>query len=910
MQENTDSGNIREQRKPTYKRLTKAMWVLTILGILSVVGIFFLLSFSDLPTFEELENPRNNLASEVYAANGDVLGRYFVENRIPVDFADLSPNLTNALLATEDERFYKHCGIDIEALFRVFGKTLLMRNRNAGGASTITQQLAKMLFTEKPASGFERVSQKLKEWIIALKLEKSYTKEEIIAMYLNKFNFINGAYGIKAATEIYFGKSQDELSINESATLVGMLKNPALFNPVRRPDTTKHRREVVLKQMVKYGTITQDEYDHLRIQPLDMSNFKRNTHSEGPAPYFRMKLGENIKDILSKEENRKPDGSKYNIYKDGIRIYTTLDPQMQAHAEAAMLEHMKALQKKFWKTWKKKDPWTYRDPLIFDPEELEDQEKNIKVRQNALVKLIRNSERYEVMRKSYLDKIIAQLNKDFDYNMRDIDIERLLKEEEESGTIATLVSRKIIESPRAVKYRKMMKSDTWKALKNKWEDLQDAVKEAFEKPVPMRVFAYNDEMEKDTVMTPFDSIKYHRMFLQLGSIAVDPSTGHVKAWVGGVNHKYFKYDHATSERQVGSTFKPFIYATAIAEQGFSPCYKVLDVAHTIHRGEGNFGLQKDWTPANANAEYSGQEFTLIKGLQWSKNTVSVYLMKQLGDTEPVRTLVHNMGLDKNKKRSNGTFRVPRQPSICLGATDLTVMEMTGAYTAFANNGRYNKPIFITKIEDKNGHLIYQQMPEDRTALNPNINYVMLSMLRQVMNQGLPGFNKIVSQIGGKTGTTNDYVDGWFMGITPDLVVGTWVGGEDRWIRFLSLHDGIGAKMARPYYAKFLQKVEADPDIDYDKKARFTIPRGDLGIELDCSQYVYQGVNNAALNPQTPGFQEDESFGDDLFGDEEEEEGFDDEFGEETDSVKINEGPIAEDQEEGEEEEDEGFDDEL
>ena len=856
-------GELRERREATYQKIVKWMWRLAILGIVGIVFIFILLSLTDLPSFEELENPKSNLASEVYAANGEVLGRYYVENRVPVTYDQLSPHLVQAFVATEDERYYDHSGIDGEALARVFVKTFLMRKRSAGGASTITQQLAKMLFTEKPGSGLERVIQKLKEWIIAVKLERSYTKEEIMTMYLNKFNFINGAYGIKAASEIYFGKTQDSLYIEEAATLVGMLKNPSLYNPLRRPERVKKRREVVLKQMLKNNILTKVDYDSLRVLPLDMSRFRRKTHADGLAPYFRMKLGEEIKEILSREEYRKADGSKYDIYREGLKIYTTLDPTIQQYAEEAALEHMSQLQKRFNKVWENKDPWVYRDPFM----EEDELEAEAIAKERTMKKLIRETDRYQVMRASYLDEHIEQLSNEIDgFKLRDHDIERMLKEDEKKGNLARLVSRDIIGSKLAVKYRTVMRMPLWTELKSQWRALQTAVDKAFETPVKMRVFAYNDRMEKDTVMTPIDSIKYHRMFLQIGSMAVDPVTGHVKAWVGGINHKYFQFDHVTSERQVGSTFKPFIYATAIAQQGISPCFEVMDLPYTIHKGEGNFDLLEDWTPNNADGKYTGEPFTLFKGLQWSKNTVSVFLMKQLGDTEPVRSLVDNMGLSKTTKRSNGTYKIPPSPSISLGASDLTVFELTGAYTTFANNGMYNKPVFITRIEDKNGRNIYQEIPEERVALHPNANFVMIEMLRRVMRQGLPGFSGIKSDMGGKTGTTNDYVDGWFMGLTPDLVVGTWVGGDDRWVRFLSLRDGIGAKMARPYFAKLLQKLEADPEVDYDKKARFIRPPGDLGIVLDCEKYRSDGPPGFN-GPNFEEGEEDESFGSDMFGDE-------------------------------------------
>ncbi|MFT4664569.1 MAG: penicillin-binding protein 1A [Polaribacter sp.] len=862
--ENTESDNIdsakviRERRKPTYRKVVKRLWWLTIAGVLSVILMFVFFSFQDLPTFEELENPKSNLATEIYAANGEVLGRYYVENRIPVSYEELSPYLVQALVATEDERFYQHSGIDGEALLRVFGKTFLMGQKSAGGASTVTQQLAKMLFTKRAGSGLQRVVQKFKEWIIAVKLERSYTKEEIIAMYLNKFSFLYDAYGIKAASEIYFAKGQDSLSIEEAAVLVGMLKNPSLFNPIRRPDTTEHRRMVVLYQMKNNGMISQIEYDSLRQLPLDMSNFNRKTHADGPAPYFRIRLGETIKEILGREENRKPDGTKYDIYRDGLKVYTTLDPVIQKHAEDAMMEHMQKLQQTFWKHWKGKDPWTFEDPN-WESEEIELQNSS---RKRAMERTIKRTDRYAAIRKKYLTEITEKIQTDKNglKNLRDIDIERMLREEKSKGVIAKLVSQKYVGNRLAIQYRRLMKSENWKDLKSEWRKFKKAVETGFNEPVKMRVFAYNDRMEKDTVLSPIDSIKYHSMFLQLGSVAIDPSTGHVKSWVGGINHKYFQYDHVTSDRQVGSTFKPFIYATVLAHQGISPCFRVYDLPYTIHKGEGNFGLLQDWTPNNANGKYSGQPYTLFRGLAHSKNTVSVFLMKQLGDTEYVRGLVSKMGLDSSVVRSNGQYRIPKQPSICLGASDLTVLELTGAYTTFANNGRNNKPIFITRITDKNGRDIYREIPEGRIALHPNTNYVMVNMLKRVVSQGLPGFNKIKSELGGKTGTTNDYVDGWFMGLSADLVVGTWVGGDDRWIRFRDLRYGIGARMARPFFAKFLTKLEADPTSGYDAKKRFNVPSGDLGIVIDCDEYDYGG----GLSPQEEvdggPAEEDEGFG--------------------------------------------------
>ena len=397
--------------------------------------------------------------------------------------------------------------------------------------------------------------------------------------------------------------------------------------------------------------------------------------------------------------------------------------------------------------------------------------------------------------------------------------------------------------------------------------MQEVAKEQFNKPTAMRVFAYNEKMEADTTMTPLDSIKYHRMFLQAGIMAVDPRDGFVKVWVGGINYKYFKYDHVRINRQVGSTFKPFIYATAIQQQGFSPCYQVYDLPVTIGPGDGSFYLQDPWTPNNSDGEYSGAILNLKEGLRRSKNTVSAFLMKQLGNTEPVRDLVHELGISKDAKYPNGRFRVPRAPSIALGSTDLSVLEMTGAYTAFANNGVYNKPVFIKKIEDKNGRVLYRYKPVERQALEPNANYVMVELLRYAAT----GLGQLKCDKGGKTGTTNEYVDGWFMGITPNLVVGTWVGGEERWIRFRDILYGQGSYMAKPFFRKFIKRIEADDEIDFDEGARFYRPPGDLGIELDCSKYSGDFVPVDTLNREG-GFREDD-FGDEAF---QREDGFDDE----------------------------------
>lgn len=850
--------NGKYEGKSWHYTFVKWMWRLLFAGIVGVILLFVALSFTELPSVAELENPKSEQASVILASDQTELGRYYTENRVPVDFNQLSPNLVNALIATEDERYYQHSGIDFKALGRAAVKTGLLGQRSAGGASTITQQLAKLLFTGKKANSFsKRIFQKLKEWIIAVRLERRYTKQEIIAMYLNKFNFINGAYGIKAASEIYFNKPQDSLNIQESAMLVGMLKNPSLYNPLKRTELVQKRREVVLKQMQKNGLVSQTTYDSLRVLPLGL-NYTRQTHIDGLAPYFRMELAKHVKEILNKPENYKSDGTAYNIYQDGLKIYTTIDPLLQQLAEETMIEHMQGVQKTFWNRWKyqkPRDPWTYRSGSDLDIP--------LDLREQSLNRLIRLSDRYQNMRENLLGEVIQELEKEvagMQFSEDDREIERMMEEARKSGHIARLVRGEIISSSRAAKYRQVMNSGNFKRLQDNWNRLQKEIDEAFNTPVEMKIFAYPNNiaadknpkgLEKDTTMTPLDSIKYHRMILQTGIMAVEPGTGYVRVWVGGVNHKYFQYDHVRINRQVGSTFKPFVYATAIAEMRFSPCHQVYDMPYTIMPGEGNFNLGEEWTPSNSDGTYTYQPITLKQGLAQSKNTVSVFLMKELRDANLVRDYIDKMGIDKN--------RVPPAPSICLGSTDLSVLEMSGAYTTFVNNGVYNRPIFVTRIEDKNGRTIFEDHPIGDTALPPDVNYVMLEMLRHAGSGAMWG---VESQVGGKTGTTNDYVDGWFMGVTPNLVVGTWVGGEDRWIRFLSIDVGQGAYMAKPFFRMFVKKLENTPEANFDKEAQFYRPPGQIDIELDCSKY----------ENQLPGMEEqpfeDEFFSDDLFGDEE------------------------------------------
>jgi len=592
-----------------------------------------------------------------------------------------------------------------------------------------------------------------------------------------------------------------------------MLKNPFYYNPVRKPDNALRRRSVVMNQMVKNGYLSKEEYQTLNEKPIDMSNFKRTNHYEGPAPYFRAELKKWVTKILKDENITKPDGTKYDIYTDGLVIKTTLDLDMQRHAEAALQVHMSQLQEKFFDRWSKKDIWTYG---------ADDAQK--RSRKSKLNRKVRTTERFKKMRATHLSAVASKISAEIeDVRLLDGDIFRLFAEDDKAGHLAKLVKQGDISKDQSKVYKKILASEHWPTLKKQWSALQAKSKKVFAKKIPMKVFAYTPSGEKTVTMSPRDSIKYHMMHMQLGSMAVDPKTGYVKTWVGGINHKYFQYDHINSNRQVGSTFKPFIYTTAIANLAMSPCYEIQDKQYTIPANDANFGLLESWSPENSD-KFSGEYLTLREGLKKSKNTVSVKLMMEIGNTELVRSLVSEFGIDKNK--------IPNSPSICLGAADLSVMDMTGAYTVYANNGTYTKPMFVTSIEDKNGRQIYGETSVQRKALNPKYNHAMVDMLKNASN--VNALSHIKSEVGGKTGTTNDYRDGWFMGITPELIVGTWVGGEEQFMRFRSIGDGAGSQMARPFFAEFMKRVEADKKIDFDTEARFVIP--DETLELDCDKH--------------------------------------------------------------------------
>jgi len=814
-----------------FNRFNKWLRALAISFVAFLIIIFAFISFSDLPSFDDLENPKYDLASIIYDVKGVPFGRYYIEDRVALEYNQLSGHIKTALLVTEDDRFYSHSGIDLRALFRVGFKTLILRQEDAGGGSTITQQLAKLLYKRPDTKGKTRlkkfitlINSKLKEWVTAVKLEKSYTKEEIMTMYLNKFEFINGAHGIEAAAQIYFNKNQDALSVEEAAVLIGMLKNPSLYNPKRFPEKCKQRRNVVLTLLHKDKYLEKSTYDTLITKEIDMSGFSRKTQSEGPAPYFRAELTKYLKDLFTKKNIKKSDGTEYNVYTDGLKIYTTIDLTYQKYAEEAVWEHMKWNQDRYWKVWKKRDPWTF-----------EADEHQKKIRADILESHNKGSERYLALRTKILGKQLADVDEKFSgLPMSDNVIKSLDSISNNQTSWRNATNRRNLDIVYQDKYHRLINSDIWSNFISKYKELQQAYQKEFSTKVNMKVFDYIDGGEKIVEMTPFDSVRYHKMHLQAGFLAVEPSSGNVKAWVGGVSHKYFKYDHATMRRSVGSTMKPFVYTQAMAVANILPCQEFDDIQYTISPGDPGFDLVEEWSPANATEEFTGNKYNLFHGLLYSKNSITVKLLKEMGTVAPVRDLLHHLGIDKNLRLENGRLAVPNLPSICLGAVDLTLMEMTGAYSAFGNSGTYVQPVFVSRIEDKNGKVIYQDIPKRKSAINPLYNAVMVEMLKN--NVGGRFSLSIKSKIGGKTGTTNDYADGWFMGVTPTLITGTWTGGDDKWIRFLTLDEGQGYVMARPISELFLKKLEKDAQSGYEWKANFPPPPPGLEELINCAQY--------------------------------------------------------------------------
>ena len=789
-----------------------------IIGLWSVVGAFFVIVASlfmyvartKMPNTDELENPTFEQATLIYSSDGVEIDRYFRKNREWIQYDDLSPYLVDALVATEDHRYFSHSGIDGYSFMRA---ALLLGRR--GGASTITQQLAKQFFTPiKSSNPFKRVWQKMKEWVIAVEFERRYTKEEILAMFFNKFDFYYSANGVAAASQVYFGKNQNDLSLNEAAMFVGMFKNPYIYNPVRDPERAAIRRKTVLSLMHKRGYITDEEYKSSRSEELDVDNFKRKEVYNGLAPHFMSELKKYVKSLIARENITKPGGEAYDLDQDGLRIYTTIDSRYQRHAEAAAKAHMTALQNQFEKSWSGRDLWEYT----------EEGHENLKLRKNILNSQVESSNRYAQIRKKHLSKISTEISKSIkDVRLWNTDIIRMMRAEKDSDYFSELLKRNSISEKQKIVYEEIMTSTFWSQLKKAWGDLAEDAKAAFNTKVNMELFSNNGPIEKN--MTPLDSIKYMLNHLQLGSVAMDPSTGYVKSWVGGIDYNYWKYDHVNSNRQAGSTFKPFLYTTAIMN-GYSPCYPVEDIQYTISSSDSDFNLSKSWSPKNSRGTFSGEKVALKEALRKSLNSVSTWLVKEIGSVDPIIQLAENMGI--------GADKIPKYPSIILGTPNVSVLEMTTAYGTFANNGIRVDPIFVERIEDRNGTEIYTSQITSNRAIPEDYNYVMVDMLKYASSSVTW---KLKSEFGGKTGTTNDHVDAWYMGITPNLVIGTWVGGEYPWIRFTDFSFGQGSYMARPFFLDYMQRIESDVDIGFNTEAVFDDP-SNLDIELDCTKYAY------------------------------------------------------------------------
>jgi penicillin-binding protein 1A len=757
--------------------IVKKLWKGFFIAV-GVILLFFILVYNGIigymPPIEELKNPQDKFASIVYSSDGAELGRYFrnTGNRVYADFDEISPNVVNALIATEDARFEDHSGIDVKAIARAIIKTVILRQHNAGGGSTITQQLAKQLYTPPTDGMLARAMQKPIEWMIAIKLERFYSKEEILKMYLNQFDFLYNAVGIKSAAKVYFNKDPKDLNIEEAATLVGMVKNPSYFNPVRKPERTQGRRNAVLEQMYKADMLTAAQRDSLQALPMKL-DFHRVDHKEGLAPYFREELRRYLtahKPERSKyaswemqkytddsiawetnplygwiDKNPKPDGTHYDLYNDGLRIYTTIDSRMQRYAEEAVTEHMKSLQQQFFK--EKRNSATA--PYTSNPEEL-----SSATRAQLIKNAIKQSERYRVA------KVAGKSDSEIDAE--------------------------------------------------------------FNTKMDMTVFSYHGPI--DTVMTPRDSILYTKSFLRTGFMSMEARTGFVRAYVGGPDFRFFQYDMvSTGRRQVGSTIKPFLYTYAM-ESDFTPCDVMLNEQPTFIDESG-----RPWSPRNSGSARVGEMVTLQWALTNSNNWISARLMNQLSPAELVKRM-HSYGI---------TNRLPAVMSLCLGPCEVSIKEMVTAYSAFANQGMRTDPMFVTAIADNNGNIISDFTPTQTEVITQKGYYRILTMLLGVIDSGTGNrlrrapYN-ITAQMGGKTGTTNYNSDGWFMGFTPELVSGVWVGGEERYIHFNNMAQGQGASMALPIYGKYISKVYADKSLPYSQNSKFTIP-GDVSL---CDREYY------------------------------------------------------------------------
>lgn len=755
-----------EEQTPSFTKFIIWFWGLFLSGFL-IIGLIFLLAsyglFGKLPSFEELENPKSDLATEIISSDGKTIGSYYITaNRKPIHYKDLPNNLIKALIATEDERFRNHSGIDFRGTARA-----ILKLGKGGGASTITQQLAKNLFTKKASQNkIKRVIQKLKEWIVAVQLERRYTKNEIIAMYLNTQDFIFNAVGIRSASNIYFGKEPKDLNLQESAILVAMLKNPRQFNPNREISKEKSltRRNVVFAQMKKNNLISEKEKDSLQKLPLKIK-FTPETHSDGLATYFREHLREVLKQWAKEPKNLKPNGEEYNIYKDGLKVYVTINSHMQQYAEEATNEHIANLQQYFFKEQKRNKTAPFYD-----------------------------------------------LNED--------EIKRIFT-------------------------RAKRNSKSYKELKEEGKTEQE-IEKYFNTEKETTVFSWQGD--RDTIMSPYDSIKYYKHFLRSGLVAIEPQTGHIKAWVGGINHKHFKYDAVQQQkRQVGSTFKPFVYATAINQLKMSPCEMLPNTPYTIPKEK--YGMQNDWTPENAGRKYGGQ-LTLKDALAKSVNVITARLVDKVNPINVAR-LAQSSGIETE---------IQANPSIALGAIDLSLIEMVSAYSTFANKGLRVAPQMIGRIEDKNGTILEEFIPKTKEVLSEESAYVILDLLKGVTQSGsgarlrttwnregyITGYPyKFTNPIAGKTGTTQNQSDGWFIGIVPNLVTGVWTGGEDRATHFRSIREGQGASMALPIWGLFMKKCYADETLTLSKKD-FERPAM-VSINLDCSNQSKEETKDKNIN---------------------------------------------------------------
>ncbi|MBT8298031.1 MAG: penicillin-binding protein [Maribacter sp.] len=758
-------------KKTGFFKFIKWFWILFATGVLAGAMLFLFASwgvFGEMPLFEHLENPQTNLATEIFSSDGKTLGKFYLDdNRTPVKFDDLPENLVNALIATEDARFYDHSGIDAIGTLRAIAYL-----GKKGGASTISQQLARQLFigAREKEKKTQAILQKAKEWVLATRLETQYTKEEIIAMYLNIYDFGYAADGIRSASKIYFGKEPIDLKIEESAMLVGMLKNSSYYNPLRREELVFNRRNTVLSQMAKYDYITEAQKDSLQALKMDV-NFNPENHREGLATYFRMYLqgfmnkwiGENPKPAVEGERD------KWSLYLDGLKIYTTIDSRMQLNAEEAVQEHMEKLQAEFF-------------------------HQNTPLRNSTAPFLD--------IEKEEIDQIMEQ----------------------------------------AIKI-----SERWRKMKAEGKS-EEVIRSSFTKKTEMTVFDWKSEThEKDTIMTPLDSIRYYKTHLRTAMMSMEPQTGHVKAWVGGVDYRHFQYDNVyQGRRQAGSTFKPFVYAAAIDQLRLSPCYELPDTQYCIEAHK--HGNMEAWCPDNSSGKFSGEMYSLKRGLANSKNSITAQLIDMVGPKSVV-SIVKNLGINRD---------ILEVPSIALGTEDMNVYEMVGAYGAFANQGVYVKPVMVTRIEDKNGTVLYEYVPETKDVLSKEVSYAMVNLMQGVTQGGsgihlrTTGYDKIKSRpefkevitgypyefknpIAGKTGTTQNQSDGWFMGMVPNLVTGVWVGGDNRSIHFKTLKYGQGATMAMPIWGLYMKKNYENKELGVSD-GEFPEPT-DMDIVLDCSKPV-------------------------------------------------------------------------